>query len=156
MTDRPTEATSAAGERIDNERFQTFHALMQRAAKSGTGTTTYYLGRAGLELLAEIEWLRRRLIGMDHDLSATTAEKEQAEEERDEARAVLAACERREAGLRAALEKLADVAQFVLDRITNGVTSDERYAMKDAARIAMEAYRALAAPDHADQEDMTT
>ncbi|HVQ45114.1 MAG TPA: hypothetical protein VMT30_09245 [Candidatus Saccharimonadia bacterium] len=48
------------------------------------------------------------------------------------------------AGAREALETFADLAQLVFDRITNGVTNNERYLMKDAARIAMDQYRALA------------
>lgn len=71
----PTEGPDAAAERIDNERFATLMqqaaaALMKRAASVSAGTTTYYLGQAGLVLLAEIERL--------------TARAEQAERERDD------------------------------------------------------------------------
>jgi ABC-type transporter Mla subunit MlaD len=59
----------------------------------------------------------------------------------------LAARDAELSALTAALEPLADVAQFVLDRITEGATSEERFAMKDAARIAMDAYRRALAGD---------
>jgi hypothetical protein len=96
--DQPAEAPSAAAERIDNERFQAFRDLMTLAAQQSTATTQHYLGQAGLELLAEIEWLRSRLVAWDHDLSATTAEREEALEERDDARAALQAAQARADG----------------------------------------------------------
>src|SRR5262245_8973982 len=45
----------------------------------------------------------------------------------------------------AALETFADLGQLVLDRITDGATNEERYLMKDTARLAMDRYRALVA-----------
>lgn len=98
---------------------------------------------------ADVEAVRAH---WQHELSKATDVIAETGAQLNDARAALQAAEGREAGLRDALEKLADVAQFVLDRITEGATSDERYAMKDAARIAMAAYHALAASDRSDPE----
>jgi hypothetical protein len=58
-----------------------------------------------------------------------------AEADNERLAAELAAARERE-------EVFADLAQLVLDRITDGATNEERYLMKDTARIAMQRYRA--------------
>lgn len=81
---------------------------------------------------------RRFRIGMEPMARAVLAE-----QERDEAEAKLQAAEQRADAMSDVLERFADLGQLVLDRITNGVTHEERYLMKDTARIAMGQYRAL-------------
>lgn len=78
---------------------------------------------------------------IDEAVNATVAE-----HDLQEARATIDAQALVLSQYREALETMADLAQFVLDRITNGVTSDERLVMKDTARIAMDKYRILATP----------
>jgi hypothetical protein len=125
----------------------------------------YHNAQPNAEFMAEarqdIPWLLSVLAARDAELSALVRERDEyralalaaegvlvdapALAVRERERAEVA--EGREQRLREVLEPLADVAQFVLDRITEGATSEERFAMKDAARIAMDAYRRALAGD---------